>query len=119
MQAHTAILAFVQTIKPVDLPVGEGKRSGGDAVGELGGGRFFEGGGKGGREGGREEGRFGVGRNESGAVGLVVPHGGEADNLVLVFQVLHIVIVTPENLGTFCAKHKMSQVVLIFLGPRT
>ena len=90
----------MQTIKPVDLPVGEGKKGGGDAVGELGGGgggRFFEGG-------------------ESGAVFLVVPHGCEADYRVLVLQVLDIVIVAPKNLDTFCAKHKMSQVVHKLLG---
>ena len=97
----------MQTIKPVDLPVGEGKKGGGDAVGG-GGGRFFEGGD-----------RFGGGGSESCAVFLVVPHGCEADYLVLVLQVLDIVIVTPENLDTFCAKHKMSQVVHKFLGPRT
>ena len=101
----------MQTIKPVDLPVGEGKKGGGDAVGELGGGgggRFFEGGD-----------RFGGGRNESGesgAVFLVVPHGCEADYRVLVLQVLDIVIVAPKNLDTFCAKHKMSQVVHKLLG---
>ena len=49
----------------------------------------------------------------------MVPHGGEADYLVLVLQVLDKVIVTLKNLDTFCAKHKMSQVVRIFLGPRT
>ena len=115
-KAHKTFLACVRTTKPFNLSsgatTGGRKRRGGDGGGLLGGGggRFPQGGG-----------RFsqGGGRSKSSTGCLVVPHGSEANYLVLVLQVIHIVVITPENLSTFGAGNKMSQVVLKFVSPRT
>ena len=112
----------MRTTKPFNLSIGATtggrKRRGGDGGGLLSGGGLLGGGVGRFPQGG---GRFsqGGGRSKSSTGCLVVARGSEANYLVLVLQVIHIVVITPENLSTFGAGNKMSQVVLKFVSPRT